>query len=277
MRHLFAVPAAAFAFAVPMLLSAPAQAADLSACSNIQIGGSAKCEVKVSGGCDVQCTPFNASLSCHAKLQGMCNATLPQCSIDCEAGCKGECNVNPGSFDCQAKCEAQVNVDCSGKCASSANKAQCDASCRATAKGECGAKCNVVPPSANCDVKCKAKCEGGCNGKARLDCQIQAQAGCVAMVEGGCKAQCKQPEGAVFCDGQFIETSSVQKCMSQLESLFKFHASLDASCSGNTCEASASVGCSAAPTAPTGMASWFGLGASVAGIALVAARRRRRQ
>ncbi len=269
----FAVPFALAAFATPVLLSSEASASNLSACGNLSINANATCEVKVSGGCDVACTPFNASLQCEGKCQGGCKLTLPQCNIDCKAGCNADCKVNPPAFDCQVKCEADASAKCSAKCSSSTDKTQCDASCKATFKAECGGKCNVVPGSATCDAKCDASCTGSCSAQANLDCQIKCQGGCVAEVSGGCKAKCKAPEGALFCDGQFIDTNAAQSCLDAVAQL-KITVYGSAACSGNTCEAKAGVSCNASPSGPSGATPWLVLASCVAGLAFVTRRRK---
>lgn len=278
MRNLFIAPFALVAFAAPLLFADEASAAcNLSACGDIDVSLDAKCELKVSGGCEAECTPFNAALTCEADCSGGCTLTLPKCEIDCKAGCMGECTVNPGSFSCQADCELNIGAKCGAKCSAAADKTQCDASCKATFKAACSADCNVVPPSASCDVKCEAGCKGGCTGEANLDCQVKCQGGCVAEVSGGCKVACKTPEGALFCDGQFIDHGgNLKNCTDALKNCsIEVTVYADAQCAGGTCEAKAGFSCNAAPSSPAGSAPWMALGTVIAGIALSASRRRR--
>ncbi len=277
---LFAVPFAFAAFAAPMLLASEASATTgLAACGNINVSASAKCEAKVSGGCEAQCTPGNFQLKCEGSCSAMCNASFDaQCNIDCTGSCNADCKVNPGQFDCQGKCELDASASCSAKCQSSTDKTGCDGACKATYKAECSAKCNVVPPSATCDAKCKAKCEGGCTAKANIGCQVDCQGGCVAKADlPSCKAQCQTPQGALFCDGQYVDAgNNLQNCIDALNNILTFKVTVygSAACAGNSCEAKGGFSCNAAPTAPSGTAGWVVFGACVAGLAMVTRRRR---
>jgi len=96
---------------------------------------------------------------------------------------------------------------------------------------------------------------------------------CEASVSGGCKAQCSKPEGAIFCDGKYVDVgNNFQKCMDQLNAFL--NVKVQGSCMGNTCQGSVSCG-SISPGEPavggTGMI--LGMGA----IAIAFARRRRRK
>jgi MYXO-CTERM domain-containing protein len=274
--------AAAFTF-----FSARDAHAGIEACNNINVSASAVCKVEAQGGCTAQCTPVKMEVACAAKLEasctGQCNAAIDaSCTGSCQGTCEGQCSANPGSLDCSANCKATCEGNCSGKCSAAGNKAECEASCKATCGGSCDAKCEGTPPSATCQAKCQASCNGSCQAKANLDCQISCQskgyASCKTELEGGCKAKCTQPEGALFCDGQYVDAgNNLKNCIDALNAYLKVKVSGSAQCSGNECsaEGKASASCAAAPGDEALNPAWLGIG--VAAIAGSALRRRRRQ
>lgn len=267
-------------------LFAPPAHAGIEACGNINIEATAKCEAKVGAECTAQCTPVSFEAACHGKLEascdGQCTATLPSCQASCEGNCTGGCNVDPGSFDCEADCKANCEGTCDGKCSSMANSTECVGSCKATCSSQCTGKCTGTPPSATCDTKCKASCQGSCTAEANMDCQINCQAqgyaDCQTQLQGGCTAQCSKPEGALFCDGNFVDSGgNLAACQAAIKSFIDahLHAEASGSCSGNTCEGKASCKCSRiAPTDATN-AQAFTL-AGLAAAAVLARRRSRR-
>jgi hypothetical protein len=114
-----------------------------------------------------------------------------------------------------------------------------------------------------------------------VECQASGFAKCEADLQGGCEAQCTSPDGALFCDGQYIDAGDqLRNCLDYLEGVLQIdvegYASASGECSGNTCsgEAEAGISCSASPSS----ASKSGLGALagvVLGLGLLVARRRR--
>src|SRR6185295_16275682 len=110
---------------------------------------------------------------------------------------------------------------------------------------------------------CTKCCSGGCTTQVNFDCDFS----CMADVEVNCKATCTKPSGGIFCNGQFVNATDVQQCMTYLSS--KLNIKVDASaaaaanCQGDACSADgkASVkagGCSTAPGTNDGL--WaFGL------------------
>lgn len=259
--------------AVPLLLvSASALAAPgAEACNNIALAASAQCEVVVSGGCETKCTPLNFELACD----GQCNVSASaSCTASCEADCTTACQVDPGSFDCSAECQATCEGDCSGNCASSLDRTHCESRCKASCTSDCDASCSGTPPSATCQAKCEASCGGSCDVQADVDCYV----GCESKLEGGCKTQCEAPEGALFCDGQYVDVGqSLDDCVAYLQASLNITVSGYAECVGNTCTAEATASCSCTTaslaTAP------FDVGAVTAlavGVGLLISRRKRR-
>jgi hypothetical protein len=283
--RLFAIAAA---LAAPLF--APPAHAGIDACGNINVEASAKCEAKVGAACTAQCTPVNFELACHGELQasceGECTATLPSCQGSCEGDCNAECEIDPPSFQCEGSCKADCEGSCSGHCSAQTNQAECEGSCKATCSSECTAKCTGTPGSAECSGKCQASCQGSCSAEAHMDCQIRCQsrgyAQCQSRLQGGCTAQCSQPEGALFCDSNYVDHGgNLAECKAAIDAFIKAHiqasASGNANCEGNTCTAEGKAACKCsrvAPTPPTNFGAF-----TVAGLTAlaIAARRRSRR
>lgn len=277
----------ALALATPLLIADVAQAAgSLESCGNIHVEAEAECAVEVEGGCTAKCEPVNFTAACAAELTASCSGDCQleasvECTGSCSADCMAECEVKPAEFNCTASCQADCSADCSGRCAADSDSAKCEASCKATCSGSCDASCTATPPEATCEAKCEAKCEGSCEAEANADCQIECQADgyidCEAELTGGCKTRCEKPEGALFCDGQYVDTGdNLKECIAALKAVFDIEVYADgsASCSGNTCMAEGEVGCecNATEAGDLGLAGVLGLGFVVLG----ASRRRRR-
>jgi hypothetical protein len=268
-----------------------ARAGSLEACGDIHIEAGAECElIPPSASCEVNCTPISVQAACAAELtascSGECNASATvECTGSCEADCTGECEANPGSFECRGSCEATCQGDCSASCEAANDQAECEASCQATCTGSCDAECEGTPPSATCDAKCEASCEGSCDAEANLDCQIDCQADgyveCTAEVTGGCEAACETEDGALFCDGQYVDYgNNLENCIDALNAYLKVkvEASGSAGCDGGTCQAEgkASATCNSVPMDTRADGAFFALGALGVVGAVGASRRRRR-
>ncbi len=287
----FVVPTlSCLAFAGTILAFAPPAAAGIEACGNIQIDASASCEVRVGAECRASCTPVSFEVACAADLvatcDGMCTASADvTCTTDCNPNCLDTCTVDPGAFDCQASCYADCEGSCDASCAAAGDQGKCRASCEATCSADCDANCNVVPPSATCEEQCNACCTGTCEAEANLDCQIDCQAtlyaDCEAMLQGGCEAECDKPEGALFCDGQYIDHGgNLAECVDALRELLGIMVEgyAEGSCSNGSCsgEAGGTLSCGATidPSGRRHRAVVFGVLVALAGAG--AARRRRR-
>jgi hypothetical protein len=251
-------------FALPLLTAAPAHAS-LAECGNIDVEASGSCKVRVNADCTVNCTPISVQAACAAQLQATCSGSCPKvpslsCTGSCQADCEAECRVTPAEFDCSASCKANATADCNAECASNANQAECTASCKATFAADCDASCKVTPGTASCSGKCEGSCKGSCTAQSELECQVDCQgtgyASCEAEVKGGCEADCKKPDGALFCNGVYIDhAGTVNDCIDAIEAelptvTVDVSAQGTASCSGNSCvaEGSASANCAFAPS-----------------------------
>ncbi len=274
LRNTMTFLAGAAALAAFSLYAPEAKAGGLDACGDIFVDAGANCEVLVEGGCEAACEPvaFNASCAVEGSLgcSGSCNLDADvECTASCQGSCEAECDVDPGSFDCRASCEGNCASDCSARCAGSNDGGECEASCEATCSLECDGACNIEPGEADCMAQCNSCCTGECRADINMDCQISCQSDlyvdCKTELQGGCEVQCSKPEGALFCDGQFIEVSNVDSCIDALRDLLDIEVHFEA-------EASASFSCSVddEPTRGAGALLGFGL------LCLASVARRRR-
>jgi hypothetical protein len=262
--------AIAFLTVAPLTFLAPKLAhAGLEACGNINVKADAKCEVQVEGGCTAKCTPVSFQAACEGqavvKCDGECKGSIEaSCTTSCKADCTASCTADPGSYDCTGKCEGSCGADCDAQCAGQASggtaSGSCKASCQANCNAKCSASCTGTPPSATCDAKCSASCSGKCQAKATGSCQVACQANfddvkCKADLKGGCDVQCKDPDGAIFCDGQYVDSGgNLAKCADALNAILnlKFEASGSAECSNGQCTAEGSASASACSTTSEG-------------------------
>lgn len=259
--------------ALPALLfTMEARADDASTpCGRFDFSGGLSCRVEVSGGCTADCT----SLKLEAACSGGCSATADttcvndcgtQCVamcdpqlLDCFAGCHSECD-QPTMQDCQTK---HAGEDCL-----TAARSQCDIHCKDACQ---------VPPS-NCQEHCTKCCTGSCTTQVNFDCDFS----CFADVRGGCEVQCQKPEGAIFCNGQYVHASDVQACIAYLATQgidVDVSARGSVKCDLNGCSGVgdiAGTGCAAAPQSRLGGGAAAGA-LLLFGMTAVAARARRRR
>lgn len=276
---------AAAALALPLTVVQTAQAG-IESCGNIDVRANAKCEVVVEGGCTAKCTPVSFTAACSAELYASCDASCPQLpSVECTGSCSGTCQADcmaNANFDCTTACKADCDGDCSAKCADEGDKTKCDASCKATCDAECNTSCEGTA-NANCEAQCQGCCQGSCTADARLECQIDCQAtgyvDCEARLQGGCQAECQKPEGALFCDGQYVDVgNNLEDCIAalQAELNIKVTGYADGSCDDNGCEGEAggSVSCAASPAQNKAAGGAVAFAVAIMGAAFLTRRRR---
>jgi len=136
---------------------------------------------------------------------------------------------------------------------------------------------------AQCEAQCEASCEGSCEAQANIDCQVDCQAGgyvdCKADLQGGCEAQCERPEGALFCDGQYVDHgNNLEECVAALKAQLDVEVEgyAEGSCMPGSCagEAGGSISCAVDRGNDSGWA--WGAGLFMLGFAGVTTRRRMR-
>ncbi|MDB4976323.1 MAG: uncharacterized protein JWN48_4664 [Myxococcaceae bacterium] len=248
-------------------LASPAAAQSLEDCGNIYVQAQGTCEYDPpSIDCNVACQPIHLQAACageaYVDCRGSCNANIDVgCDVDCQASCTAKCNVDPGSFDCQAYCQADCAGSCDAECSASADKAHCQASCKASCSGDCAANCKIRPPMVDCRADCQASCTGSCHAKANVGCQVMCQSKfnvkCEAELSGGCEAQCKSEQGALFCEGDYVDSrNNLDQCIEALKNDLnvKVEGYAEGECANNTCSGKVGGGasCSAVPSRQAG-------------------------
>jgi MYXO-CTERM domain-containing protein len=115
-------------------------------------------------------------------------------------------------------------------------------------------------------------CQLNCQSKGYLDCRTNLQ--------GGCETACTQPDGALFCDGQYMDVGSqIDQCVAALEAAFQIevtgYANGNAQCSGGSCTANAEAGISCAQSRGDTSGSALGVLGALAAFGLALGRRKK--
>jgi len=251
----------AVALAAPLLfaVSTASAAADRAACGNINLLAVGECHFEVEGGCTAKCEPLKFIAAC----EGQCNVTADlNCTASCAGTCETDCMAKGPAFDCEASCTADCNGTCMGNCNAAANMSDCTGYCQGRCQSDCSAQCTAVPPSADCKGQCQGCCSGSCQARADFDCNYK----CSSSLTGGCQTDCTAPNGALFCDGQYVHVTNIDDCLAYLQS--QFDVKVEA-------HAEASISCAAAPlgSAPLDVGA---IAAMAVGAGFIVSRRRRR-
>ena len=228
-------------------------------CGNIEFTSVGECHFEFEGGCKANCQP----LSFVAACDGQCNAEVNvECTGSCTGGCQAECEAN-ANFSCTTNCEADCETQVVAQCDS--GDTECENYCRSSCSTECESSCQGSA-ELDCQGQCDMCCEGSCDANANFDCNIS----CSAELKGGCEIDCDAPEGALFCDGQYLAIQDIPACVEYLVENFEIEIEIEVEAS-----ASASVGgCSTSGTNNDfNPAALLGVAAAVGA---VAARRRRK-
>lgn len=229
-----------------LLLVSTSAAAATNPCGNIELTAIGSCKIETSGGCKAQCEPLSLVASCD----GQCNLSVDtKCSGTCQADCEAKCNVDPPKFNCQAQCTSDCRARIAVRCESEQDKAGCQSYCDAMCDTDCRTQCDPVAAMADCKGKCQGSCSGSCETDANFSCSYTQ---CSAQLKGGCQASCDAPEGALFCDGQFINVSDLAACAEYLATNFKVSVDLKASASAKADGTGASCAVSGGPASSLG-------------------------
>jgi MYXO-CTERM domain-containing protein len=110
-----------------------------------------------------------------------------------------------------------------------------------------------------------------------VECQAEVFVDCQAEVMGECVTQCETEEGALFCDGQYVDHGdNLDACVDQLKDLLDIDVSgfIDGECDDNSCEVDAggTFSCGVGGTGGGALAGWGLIGLAI----LVGVSRRRR-
>lgn len=259
--------------ALPLSLAAgSAFAADPCGKFDFADAASFSCKIEVKGGCSAQCTP----LSFEAGCTGGCTATATMsCTGTCGTQCVASCD--PTKLDCYAGCHAECDEPVKQQCVASHPNDDCVTQAVAQCDIHCNAQCDVATDT-NCAEHCQTCCNGGCTTQANFDCDYS----CFAELKGGCDVQCSEPDGALFCNGQYVHASDIDACITYLADkgvTVDVSARGSVTCDLNGCDGEGSAAAGICSVSNPGIESAAAGGASLAvlGLALgLGARRRRR-
>ncbi len=267
---------AATAATLALLAPTTALAADNGPCGNFDFSGNASCKVEVQASCNAKCDPPSVVVSCGGKCTADSTTT---CTDSCGETCIKQCN--PKLLDCFKGCHEECDQPTIELCKSKHPGEDCVTQGKAQCDGHCKNNCKV--PDTSCSEHCTKCCRGSCQTQVNFDCDFK----CMADVKINCKAQCSKPTGGIFCNGQFVNATDVQQCISYLATKLniKVDASASASgnCTGGNCTGAAdgklsAQGCAAAPIElGDGNGTLGALGLVGAAVAVGVVRRRRRR
>ena len=230
--------------------------AGIAACGNIHVEAEAECEVRGGIECEGMCTPVTVEAKCPGDLafegrggrEGELSVDV-ECEGSCGASCMADCEVDPPSFDCRGSCFADCQGRAEARCASGDN--ECFASAEGSCEAECSISCDAQPAQVDCAASCEASCNTSCSAssEAYIDCQVDCQRpqfpSCQAEIQGGCEVACETEQGALFCDGSYVDhDGNLEECLSSLRAALDVMVSGSASCDGNSCEAEGAISCS---------------------------------
>ncbi len=251
---------AAPVFALATLASTTAFAQATDPCGGIQFEAIGECHFEFDGGCEAKCEPLAFTAACD----GRCDLDVTsECSGTCGAECVAACDADPGRFDCRASCTADCQADAQARCGTDS---ECVSYFQAECSSSCEAECDVVPPSADCEAQCQGCCSGSCTVDANFDCQLD----CTADLQGGCEVDCREPTGALFCDGKYLPVVDLPACIDYLLTNYEISVDFQASASGQ-----ANLACSV--TEPGALTDGSAIYGGLLGLGLVFARSRRRR
>ena len=230
--------------------------AGIAACGNIHVEAEAECEVRGGIECEGMCTPLSVQAQCAGDLAWDCRVGCEgnlevdvECSGGCNADCMAECEVDPGGFDCQGSCFADCEATARAQCSTGDN--ECLAAAEGSCEAECQFSCEAQPATAECSAQCEASCNASCSASSEAyiscqsDCQRPQFPTCEADIRGGCEVACNTEQGALFCDGNYVDhDGNLQECLDSLRGLLNVMVSGSASCEGNSCMAEGEISCS---------------------------------
>jgi hypothetical protein len=176
----------------------------------------------------------------------------------------------PAAIDCEGDCTSNCDDGCMTVCSDTA----CQDDCRNDCTNRCQVSCSVKPPS--CTASCQESCNASCTVQANINCHEM----CTVSLQGGCNTQCEQPQGALFCNGQYVDISASDfaACEAYLASQ-GLQVTTSTTCSAAGCTTTVGgLTCSASP-ALGAVDERLGAGAVAGlmmGLGLFVARRRRR-
>lgn len=207
--------------ALSALLPGLAQA-KLDACGGVFLSGDAKCQFVRDKECQTHCETTSVETACVASLQTSCESectasSTTECTETCTPSCSEQCTTVEKQSS-QALCRSECAQDCSAKC--DGQGGHCEACCQQNCNVRCEDHCSANDTEEVCETKCSPVCEDSCVAKASSQCQIECQTtqfeSCQTTTVQTCETDCQDKGGAIFCDGQFLNVTSLKDCAAQL-------------------------------------------------------------
>ena len=233
----FAVRSLMVVGSVVLSLGATTARAELTECGGIYLRSDSKCEYRKQQECMTTCMPETVQTSCVAKVYKGCETSCTvSASTSCTTGCSASCTT-----DCQTQAATPAPKNCMGLCVSrcqddckqgGAHGACCGHNCSARCEQECKNMPEPVAQPAQCGTTCTNACSGSCTAQANTECQITCQdqmyTECQTEEVQVCQTTCMDGDGAIFCDGQYVDAEDRPSCASQLKTELKIDVAIKA-------------------------------------------------
>lgn len=207
------------------MASAAKAETELPSCGGVFMSEGANCRFVTAQDCTDHCEVVSVEQSCAAELYTSCesgctSSASTTCTDSCHPVCVQDCDVAPAPEASNGICRRDGAADCDAKCAGAENADRCHAACSHTYNRKCEDRCHHDDQAVSCDEKCVTACDGSCTSTSdttcQIDCQTNAFQSCETTKVERCHTECKDRGGAIFCDGQFINASNLEGCVSEL-------------------------------------------------------------
>jgi len=175
-------------------------------CGNLDLSAKLDCSIKVKADCSASCgvDKLTASCSGQCNLQADTKCSKDQCGTQCIAEC------DPKLLDCFKGCHEECDSDAIALCKQKHPGEDCVA--QGTAQCDIHCKDNCKVPDTTCEEHCNRCCTGACQTQVNFDCDY----GCTVDVKAHCNAKCSSVSGGIFCNGQYVDATDVEACLSYL-------------------------------------------------------------
>jgi hypothetical protein len=261
-----------------------ANAEELESCGGIFLSAGSSCEFRRDQDCKETCEVVSVEESCTAELYTTCEAGCSaeasvECTETCSPVCVEQCTVAPEAPSSEEICRDNCLAECGDRCATAQNPACCEKACPHTCNKKCKERCSEDDQRVECEPKCVTACDGQCTATTNVSCQVECQTmeweSCQTTIRERCTTSCEDKGGAIFCDGEFLNASDLDRCAAELsaEISITLDVNIDIDTSVDTDgDGDTDVSCAMDPRAPGNAGMWI-----FAALVGTAAIRRRRQ
>ena len=209
---------ALLAFVMVALASPSAEAA--VACGLIDGRTLEQCTVvNTKTECTEKCEPVNMVKVCSTKCDVGCTKTATtSCKGGCETECIKQCTPDPTKYDCKVACTDTCSAKVMIHCKTSIDEAKCIVKAKASCSQTCEEKCKPLPATETCVNKCGTSCNASCTVEENTTCNVDCETSCTTQVKGACVSKCSTTQGALFCNGQYIDGGAdLTGCITEIE------------------------------------------------------------